>query len=217
MSDDIPVNELKNYFQDKLDRFGLTPRGVDWNSTSAQEIRFDQLTRIISPGRPYSLLDYGSGFGALYDYLRRRGDDLTYLGFDFVPDMVSQGAAQHTGQTNCCFTSDENNLPPHDYVIASGIFNIRLQADDETWTRYVLSVLHIFHTLSRYGFSFNMLTKYSDREYMKSHLYYGDPGFYFDYCKRNFSLNVALLHDYDLYDFTILVRKEGSSRVTNQG
>jgi hypothetical protein len=26
-------------------------------------------------------------------------------------------------------------------------------------------------------------------------------------CKRRFSRNVALLHDYDLYEFTVLVRK----------
>jgi len=52
-----------------------------------------------------------------------------------------------------------------------------------------------------------MLTKYPDAARMRSDLYYADPGFFFDYCKRNFSRNVALLHDYNLYDFTILVRK----------
>jgi len=57
------------------------------------------------------------------------------------------------------------------------------------------------------GFAFNMLTKYSDREYMKEYLYYADPLFIFDYCKRNFSKKVALIHDYELYEFTILVRK----------
>jgi len=29
----------------------------------------------------------------------------------------------------------------------------------------------------------------------------------FDYCKRTYSRDVALLHDYGLYEFTILVRK----------
>ncbi len=32
--------------------------------------------------------------------------------------------------------------------------------------------------------------------------------FFFDYCKRNFSKNVALLRNYGLYDFTVLVRKD---------
>ena len=60
---------------------------------------------------------------------------------------------------------------------------------------------------SKHAFSFNLLTKYSDKEFMQDYLYYADPLFYFDYCKRNYSKNVALLHDYYQYDFTILVRK----------
>jgi len=58
------------------------------------------------------------------------------------------------------------------------------------------------------GMAFNMLTKYSDADRMRPDLYYADPLFFFDYCKRNFAKNVALLHDYHLYDFTIIVRKD---------
>ena len=58
------------------------------------------------------------------------------------------------------------------------------------------------------GFSFNFLTKYSDADHMRPDLYYADPGFIFDVCKRRFSRNVAILHDYDLYDFTVVVRKK---------
>jgi hypothetical protein len=57
------------------------------------------------------------------------------------------------------------------------------------------------------GMAFNFLTKYSDAEFMRPDLYYADPCFFFDYCKKNFSKNVALLHDYKIYDFTILIRK----------
>jgi len=66
------------------------------------------------------------------------------------------------------------------------------------------------NSLCSKGFSFNMLTGYSDADRMaqRPDLYFGDPLFYFDYCKRNFSRNVALLHDYGLYDFTVLVRKD---------
>jgi hypothetical protein len=69
-------------------------------------------------------------------------------------------------------------------------------------------VLHHFNELSRKGFASNFLTGYSDAEKMRADLYYADPLSLFDYCKRNFSKNVALLHDYRLYDFTILVRKD---------
>ena len=72
----------------------------------------------------------------------------------------------------------------------------------------MLGVLDEFNRLSRRGFSSNFLTKYSDADKMRPDLYYADPLFLFDYCKRNFSRNIALLHDYRLYDFTLLIRKD---------
>jgi hypothetical protein len=61
--------------------------------------------------------------------------------------------------------------------------------------------------LGKRGFAFNMLTSYSDADRMRSDLHYGDPCRFFDYCKRTYSKQVALLHDYGLYEFTVLVRK----------
>ena len=43
---------------------------------------------------------------------------------------------------------------------------------------------------------------------MRPDLYYADPCFLFDYCQRRYSRWVAVLHDYGLYEFTIVVRKE---------
>jgi hypothetical protein len=200
----------QSYFQDKLDRFGLTPRGVDWNSVEAQELRFAQLARVISPassGGAYSLLDYGSGFGALYDFLHGMGQDVRYTGFDFVPAMVEKGREAHPADANCTFTTRLEEVGEVDYVVASGIFNIRLETSESEWQQYVTQILEQMNHLGRKGIAFNMLTSYSDAEYMKPHLYYADPCFYFDFCKRRFSRSVALLHDYGLYDFTILVRK----------
>jgi SAM-dependent methyltransferase len=203
----IDTTPHQAYFQDKLDRFGLTPRGVDWNSVEAQENRFAQLARVIYPAEPFSLLDFGSGFGSLYDYLRRMGMDVEYTGYDFVADMVTQGQELHPDDPKCHFTTRLEDLAPVDYAVVSGTFNIRLENSHEDWQTYVISILERLNGLARKGIAFNMLTSYSDPEYMKAHLYYADPCFFFDYCKRRFSRSVALLHDYGLYDFTILVRK----------
>ena len=63
------IDNIRAYFQDKLDRFGSTPRGADWNSDTAQNTRFDQLIKVIQPQQGYSILDFGCGYGALADYL----------------------------------------------------------------------------------------------------------------------------------------------------
>jgi len=209
LNDRIPNDrEVRAYFEGRLNEHGATPRGVDWNSESAQEIRFAQLLKVCEPTRPFSLLDYGSGYGALVDYLLRLRYPLeSYQGFDLLESMAARGRELHAGMPQVRFTSNPDELTEADVVIASGIFNIRLDASEEDWTRYVIAELHKMNQLSRQGFAFNMLTRYSDPEYMRPHLYYADPCYFFDYCKRNFARNVALLHDYDLYDFTILVRK----------
>ena len=94
-----------------------------------------------------------------------------------------------------------------DYGLASGIFNVKLGHSDKEWQTYFYDNLHLLNQVSLKGFSFNCLTSYSDPDKMSAKLFYPNPGVIFDYCKQNFSRNVALLHDYDLYEFTILVRK----------
>ncbi len=203
--------QTRNYFEQSLTNHGATPRGVDWNSVNAQEIRFAQLIKVIQPDQPFSLLDYGSGYGALVDYLLRLGYPVQqYAGYDILESMAAQGRELHASLPQCSFTSHFADLSPADYLVSSGIFNVKQDRTYEEWTAYVLDELNKMNQLCRKGFSFNMLTKYSDAEYMRANLYYADPCYIFDYCKRNFSRNVALLHDYEIYDFTILVRKSGN-------
>jgi SAM-dependent methyltransferase len=209
---DIPnFEQAKNYFEERLSTHGATARGVDWNSESAQELRFSQLIKVLPSDRPFSLLDYGCGYGALAGYLLRLGYPMEkYVGFDVLDSMAVKAREVYRDAPQCLFTSTLNELAPVDYTIASGIFNLKLETPFDTWTEYVVSELHKINDFSRRGFSFNMLTKYSDPEYMRPHLYYADPCFLFDYCKRHFSRNVALLHDYEVYDFAIIVRKSAS-------
>lgn len=200
------LDSVNRYYSEKIKEHGPTARGVDWNSTESQEIRFDQLTRIIT--RPsFSLLDYGCGYGALLGYLGRTfGPSFAYCGFDVSSSMIEEAVKTHEGIQNARWQTTLDSAP-YEYVVASGIFNVRLQHNDSEWMTYILETLSTMDRQSTTGFSFNMLTAYSDRECMKDYLYYADPKFIFDHCKRHFSKHVALLHDYPLYEFTILVRK----------
>jgi SAM-dependent methyltransferase len=201
------LDHVKSYFDKRIQEHGASPRGSDWNSETSQNIRFDQLLKVVE-APSFSILDYGCGYGALADYLITKGLDADYYGYDILESAIETARKAHAGKPRRTFFTDTSQLPICDYTIASGIFNFRGEQSFADWTEYVLSVLNEFNQLSRRGFSSNFLTKYSDADKMRSDLYYADPLFLFDYCKRNFSKNVALLHDYRLYDFTILLRKD---------
>lgn len=207
MPESNELKKVKTYFTEKLEMHGATHHGVDYNSTEAQEARFLQLTKVIDPSAKYSLIDFGSGYGGMYDYFLRIGHQLHYVGYDIADSMIEKGRELHPNNPDCWFTSNPSELPIVDYSVVSGTFNMKLDADFDVWTQIVLDAINLMNSHSTKGFAFNMLTKYSDADRMRPDLYYADPCFFFDYCKRNFSRNVALLHDYNLYDFTMLVRK----------
>jgi hypothetical protein len=168
-------------------------------------LRFEKLLEVARGESSFSLLDWGSGYGALVDHLRERGLECRYTGFDLSEEMAARGRARHP---EAVFLTAEGALAPHDYVVASGIFNVRLDVPDAEWRDYALGVLDAMNARALRGFAFNMLTLYSDPDKRKPQLFYADPREVFDVCKRRFSPRVALLHDYPLYEFTVLVRKE---------
>jgi hypothetical protein len=200
-------DKLNRYFAEKLEMYGATAKGVDYNSTEAQGKRFDQLVKVIDPSSYFTVTDYGSGFGAMFDFINKKGWSFEYYGLDLIEEMIVAGKEIHKAYSNCHFINSESDLPVTDYVLAGSIFNIRMDASENEWIQMITDTLYRINKLCLKGFSFNMLTEYSDRDKMRSDLFYGNPSFFFDFCKRNFSRNVALLHDYELYDFTIIVRK----------
>ena len=209
MSIDEIQKKLNEYFTEKLETFGVTAKGVDYNGEQARQIRFAELVKIIDPAKPFSVIDYGCGYGAMFEYLYAKGWDFNYHGVDLIEKMVLAGRQNYKGFPHAHFTTDEKELPVADYLMAASIFNIKLESPYDEWQNFVCNTLLRMNALCSKGFSFNMLTKYSDADRMaeRPDLFYGDPLFFFDFCKRNFSRNVALLHDYGLYDFTIIIRK----------
>jgi SAM-dependent methyltransferase len=207
MKANLNLDQVESHFDNQLREYGATPRGADWNGAESQHIRFDQLLKIVE-APVFSIIDYGCGYGALADYIGKKGLQADYYGFDILESAIAMARKVYAGKQDITFTLDEGLLPVCDYTVDSGVFNMHSGHSFDEWTEYVVSILHRFDRLSRKGFASNFLTKYSDSDKMRSDLYYADPLYLFDYCKRNFSKNVALLHDYRIYDFTILVRKD---------
>lgn len=209
------LENLQDYFTEKITTHGANFNGVGWNSSARQELCFRQLMRICedpasgSIADNFSINDYGCGYGALIEYLVKYDYNFSsYTGFDLTKAMVEKAQELFGEFKNCRFINNEDSLTPADYTIASGLLSLKLDNSNEDWEKYVLQLLNKFWKFSKKGLAFNSLTKYSDSELMRSELYYPDPCFLFDYCKTKLSKNVTLLHDYGVYEFTILVRRD---------
>ncbi len=208
MIDDKKINNVKQYFHNTLSKFGTTSKGVDWNTEETREARFDQILKVADPIHPFSILDYGCGYGALIEYLRKKPFLINqYIGYDILESMIDAARGIYGHLNWAQFTTSIMEAPIADYAVACGVFNMKLDAGFDEWTEFVITGLKEMDAHSRHGFSSNFLTKYSDADRMRPDLYYADPCFLFDYCKTHFSKDVAILHDYGMYDFTLIVRK----------
>jgi len=201
------LRDIDTYYSAKIREHGPSSRGVDWNSEEGQMVRFAQLMKIVVGNDEFSINDLGCGYGALLSFLQRGFAGYSYRGIDVSQDMIRVARAQYGESDRITFEVSSSIRSEADYAVASGVFNVKLKHDEEEWWSYVTSTLDMMDATSRKGFAFNCLTKYSDSERMRDDLFYADPCRMFDWCKRKYSRQVALLHDYGLYEFTILVRK----------
>ncbi len=190
-----------------LDEHGAGALGVGWNSRQAQETRFGQFERAMHGARtPLSVIDYGCGTGDLLGWLRTQGYDISYTGFDLSDRMIRRASTAHDTVDSAAFTSSAHRLTPADFVFSSGIFNLRFGSTNEEWHDYVVQTVDHLRRLAVRGFAFNLLTSCSDITKKRAHLHYADPAWWLDHCLRRYSSRSAVLHDYDLWDFTVVVR-----------
>ena len=200
------LKDIGNYYSDKIIEHGATPNGVDWNSEEGQLTRFEQLSKIIKEDSS-TVNDVGCGYGKYLEYLTKHHKKNQYKGYDLSNEMIVEASKQYPNN-NFFHIYNLDEITHAEYSISSGIFNVKMNYSNSEWLVYILDTLKQINLKTYNGFSFNMLTKYSEKEYMKNNLYYADPLFFFDYCKRNFAKNISLIHDYNMYEFTILVKKK---------
>jgi SAM-dependent methyltransferase len=199
---------VATYYKAKLMEHGETARGVDWNGDQSQIARFEQLCKIFEAQEGiFSVNDLGCGYGALVDYLADRHAACSYAGIDISEEMIAAAQRRYVSSDSIRFVCSDRPDRIADYGVASGIFNVRMKHSNAEWKDYIEATLRQMDRSSSKGFSFNCLTSYSDQDRKRDSLYYADPLYFFDFCKQQFSRNVALLHDYDLYEFTVLVKK----------
>lgn len=203
--DDL-LAQVAAYYETRLSQHGPTPQGVDWNGPESHEVRHRQFLRLIEEPSA-SVLDLGCGFGDFLRFLRAAGHQGDFMGYDVASAMIDEARRLHGEGTDRRWIVGAVPEPGSaDYAVASGVLNVRGDADGEVWQRYVRETVETLSRSARRGFAFNVLSLSSDPERRRTNLHYADPVATLAWCLSRFGRNVALLQDYGLYEFTVIVR-----------
>ncbi len=204
-----PVHaSIVRYYTGKVTTHGPTPLGVDWSCMPTQELRFVQLLNLCDWTVPFSLNDLGCGYGALLAFIGKRFAQapVDYVGIDLSPAMVSQALRLWDGHYGATFSVGSAAPRVADYTVASGIFNVKLDHDEQAWEGFIATTLQEMRAASRCGFAVNFLRPVEPGSTGAPQLYRAPPARWQDFCERLPGVKVTVVADYGMREYTLLAR-----------
>lgn len=194
------------YYASRLAQHGTTPEGVDWNGAESHERRHAQFLRLLAEDRDASVIDLGCGFGDFLRFLRGAGHRGRFIGYDVASTMIEKAREMHGEDHASRWHVGGHPSETADFAVASGIFNVKGDIPDSDWKAYVLDTIDLLAGAGQRGFAFNVLSQSSDPDRRRPDLYYADPAAMLGHCLSRYGRSVALLQDYGLYEFTVIIR-----------
>jgi len=195
--------KIIEYFEKRLEQYGISPQTMGWRDKKQQYMRFCILAEIGNLNN-HSVLDVGCGFGDFCDFLEKRKLKIQYSGYDISSKFIEIARKRHPDKIfKVKDILKENLRNKFDYVISSGICNLRISDN----TNFLKKILVKSFELSKLGVAANMISNYVDYEDEDLYYYRSDEIFTFS---KNLTKRVALRHDYMPFEFTIYLYKNNA-------
>lgn len=191
----MPVGQQHNhaFYAFAFKKFGVSSKGVHWNSKYNQYIRFDILTECIEKEiQTSSIIDAGCGFAEYYKFLEQNKSlPMKYIGLDCEQHMIRKSQQRFPNLEFQQKNILKDDLEYADYYVASGSLNI---LNEDEFYHFISRCYHF----SKKGFTFNFLTKDSFNRINKNEV--------LAYCK-NLSHSIEIKELYLYNDMTIFMQK----------
>lgn len=192
----MPRIDNTSFYDKAIKRYGLNAKGLNWNSKTSQQTRFEVLDEFLGDDIfTCKLVDAGCGFGDFYLFLKQKGRlPRNYIGYDVV-ETVLEEAKKRTKQTFYKRDILSDPLEEADFYIASGSMNILSRFETYLFIRRCFEA-------SKKGFIFNLLHGEEEAFHFNYFLTHEIEAFVND-----FGAEVMIRDDYMEGDFTVYLKK----------
>lgn len=201
----LDLAAVAQYYTERLYKYGATPMGLDWKDEESCEIRFGSFDRLFLSDMPrFSVLDFGSGYGAFAAYLFQKQRGFEYLGYDVSREMCTEGKRLFRDRSGVQFTSDLPKDAVADFVIACGTFNVKLDCGEKEWKKMLFEKLEFLYGISQQGLGINLLSDNAESHKRESKLFYANAIEILRFFNKNLGARCLIDHSYSRWEFTAL-------------
>ncbi len=199
-------HQIARHYEDCLDRYGDTHRGVDWPKAKDAETRYRVMLELLRDSDPITLLDFGCGAGHLLDYMiQSQIPNVEYSGLDISEKFVTLCHSKYPEHTfvQMDVLTDASSLEHFDYIVANGVFTEKRNLSFQQMWLFVRNVISILWSRTRRGLAFNVMSTHVDWERDDLfHLPFDDLA---DFLTDKVSRNFIFRNDYGLFEYTAYV------------
>ncbi len=119
-------NNNYQFYNPAIKKYGISAKGVRWNSKYSQYKRFEVLTNFIENEiKESNIVDAGCGFAEYYNYLFDNNlKPKSYIGIDCEEEMITLASKRFLNTSFYIKDIIKDELVFADYYICSGAMNI---------------------------------------------------------------------------------------------
>ena len=204
-------NMITTYYTENVAKFGSNPKGMGWISKKDQYLRFDELTKFFDLSNS-KIHDLGCGNGELLNYiLKNKIKFKKYCGTDISNKMISLCKEKFKNNKKTQFYDlgkfrNKKKIPKCEFVLASGIFNIKKKIPNKDWEKYFFKTLEFMFSNCTKGISFNVLT--FDNTFKNPENFYPKLDNIIKFCRKKLSKKIIINHSYNLWEYTVFIFKK---------
>jgi SAM-dependent methyltransferase len=191
-------------YERRLREHGHSPATLGWGKPGREHVRFQVMADVVQEVGATSVLDVGCGFADLYDHLMQQGWVGRYSGVDIVPGLLAEARRRHpTLDLQEADIAAYEPADTFDVVVASGVFNARLQNEDNR--EHIARSVERMYALARRAICVDFMSTYVD--FQNPDGWHTDPAWALE-LGHALSKRLRLRHDYMPFEFALIVYRD---------
>jgi SAM-dependent methyltransferase len=213
----VNYKKIVKHYEDCLDKYGDTPKGVDWTKAEQVEARYRTMIELINFREKSftnidkkSLLDYGCGLSHLYEFIiNKRIDFVDYIGLEISEKFYNQSKNKYPENNYILgdILKDTSLLKNnYDYIVMNGVFTEKRDLSYETMFKYFEQMIKKVYKHCNKGLAFNVMSKQVDWE--KDCLFHVPMDDMANFLTKNVTRDFIIRNDYGLYEYTVYIYKD---------
>jgi hypothetical protein len=207
--DNEKYKEIYIHYEQCFEKYGDTNLGVDWPNADDANKRYKIMLDIVNyfEKKNYTILDFGAGCSALYNYILQNDINLCYSALDISSKYCSYIKTKYPNIDvyNLDILKD-STIPNFDFVVLNGVFTEKRNlSEDEMWNFLTQIIIKLFQKTNK-GICFNIMTPVVD--WKDDKLFYLSFDKLGKFLKENISRHFIINQSYGLWEYTIYVFKE---------